>query len=303
MSRTSPSATSSATPYAAPSSPPPVALHRIATNGIHANVAVAGTGPAVVLLHGFPHTWQLWSRIIGPLAAHHRVIAPDLRGFGASTRAPDGYDAATLAADIDGILDALDEPTAAVVGIDAGTPVAVLLALRRPDRVRRLVVMEALLGSLPGAEAFLAAGPPWWFGFHAVPDLAETVLAGNEAAYIDWFLTVGTRQRGMPRDIRHAFIDAYTGPDALRCAFSFYRALPTTARQISDTVAQSRLTVPTLAIGAHPVGAALERQLRPIADDLTGHLIPDCGHIIPLDQPQELLTLLLPFLGSDHPPG
>src|SRR5207302_4667523 len=131
-------------------------------------VATAGSGPAVVLLHGFPHTWQLWRDIIGPLSAHYRVIAPDMRGFGASTRAPEGYDAGTLADDLDGILDALAEPAAAVVGIDAGTPVAVLHAMRRPDRVRRLVVMEALLG----AEDFRA---PWWFGFHAVPGLAETV--------------------------------------------------------------------------------------------------------------------------------
>ncbi len=284
--------------------PPPVphvTLSRIATNGIHANVAITGSGPAVVLLHGFPHTWQLWREIIGPLSAHHRVIVPDLRGFGASTRAADGYDAGTLAADIEGILDVLDEPTAAVVAIDAGTPVAFLLALRRPDRVRRLVVMEALLGSLPGAEDFLAAGPPWWFGFHAVPGLAETVLIGHEAQYIDWFLAAGTRGRGVPPDIRDAFINAYTGCDALRCAFSYYRALPTSARQINDAVTQGGLTMPVLAIGAHPVGATLERQLRPVADDLTGHLIPDCGHIIPLDRPRELLDLLEPFLSAGQP--
>ncbi|WP_433444185.1 alpha/beta fold hydrolase [Nonomuraea sp. CA-141351] len=64
-----------------PTRAPQVELRRIATNGIHANVATAGTGPAVVLLHGFPHTWQLWSEIIGPLSAQYRVIAPDLRGF------------------------------------------------------------------------------------------------------------------------------------------------------------------------------------------------------------------------------
>ncbi len=278
-------------------------LHRIAVNGIHANVVTAGVGPAVVLLHGFPHTWQLWSKIIGPLSARHRVIAPDLRGFGGSTRAQDGYDAGTLAADIEAILDALGEPTADVVAIDAGTPVAALLALRRPDRVRRLVLMEALLGSLPGAEEFLAAGPPWWFGFHAVPDLAETVLIGHEAQYVDWFLTAGTHGRGIPSQIRAAFIDAYTGRESLRCAFSYYRALPTTARQLNEAVAAGRLTMPTLAIGAHPVGAALERQLRPFADDLTGHVIADCGHIIPLDRPRELLGLLTPFLTTTPPTG
>ncbi|MFD4351422.1 alpha/beta fold hydrolase [Nocardia sp. NPDC058518] len=278
-----------------------IELRQIETNGIRANVAIAGSGPAVVLLHGFPHTWRLWSEIIGPLSAQYRVIAPDLRGFGATSRASDGYDVGTLATDIAGILDALGEPTAAVVAIDAGTPVAVLLALRHPDRVRRLVVMEALLGTLPGAEDFLVAGPPWWFGFHAVPGLAETVLLGHEARYIEWFLTTGTRGRGVRVDIHDAFIDAYTGDDALRCAFSYYRALPTSANQIDHAVATDRLTTPTLAIGAHPVGDALERQLRPIAEDLTGHVIPDCGHIIPLDRPQELLSLMLPFLAAERP--
>ncbi|MFE6159438.1 alpha/beta fold hydrolase [Streptomyces sp. NPDC056486] len=280
---------------------PDISLRQITTNGITVNVAIAGTGPAVLLLHGFPHTWQLWSEVIPRLALRHRVIAPDLRGLGASTRATDGYDADTLATDAEGLLDALGESSAAVVGIDAGTPPALLLALRRPDLVRRLVVMESLLGPLPGAEDFLAGGPPWWFGFHSVPGLAERVLVGHEAEYIDWFLSTGTHGRGIPDRVREAFLNAYTGHDSLRSAFSYYRAMPTSGRQIQDATAHARLTMPTLAIGSHPVGTALEQQLRPLADDLTGHLIPDCGHIIPLDRPQALLDLLDPFLATDHP--
>ncbi|WP_326938144.1 alpha/beta fold hydrolase [Amycolatopsis cynarae] len=161
--------------------------------------------------------------------------------------------------------------------------------------------MESLLGTLPGAGEFLAAGPPWWFGFHAVPGLAETVLRGHEAEYIDFFLASGTHGRGVPAGIRDAFADAYSRPEALRCAFSYYRALPACARQIADAVAGRHLTVPTLVIGSHPVGAALERQLRPITDHLDGRIIDDCGHIIPLDRPEALLSLLLPFLGSQRP--
>lgn len=276
-------------------------LHRVETNGIELNVAIAGDGPAVLLLHGFPHTWRLWSGLMGQLAGNYRVIAPDLRGFGASTRAVEGYDAGTLAADAEGLLDALGEPSAAVVGIDAGTAPAVLLALRRPDLVRRLVAMEALLGGLPGAERVLAGGVPWWFGFHAVPGLAETVLAGNEAAYVDWFLDAGTLGRGIPDGIRTAFVHAYTGSEALRCAFSYYRALPISAQQLQDAVATARLTMPTMTIGSHPIGTGLERQLRPYADDLIGHHLPDCGHIIPLDRPDALFALLAPFLAADRP--
>uniref|UniRef100_A0AAU3GPD2 Alpha/beta hydrolase n=1 Tax=Streptomyces sp. NBC_01401 TaxID=2903854 RepID=A0AAU3GPD2_9ACTN len=274
----------------------PVQMHRVAVNGVELDVATAGTGPAVLLLHGFPHTWRLWTHVLDDLAARYRVIAPDLRGLGGSTHASDGYDAGTLADDCLALLDAFGERSASVMGIDAGTPPAFLMAMRSPERVRRLVLMESLLGTLPGAERFLASGPPWWFGFHSVPGLAETALQGNEAAYIDWFLDSGTLGQGIEPGIRDAFVGAYTGSDALRCAFSYYRAMPTSARQIHEAVEAGRLSVPTLAVGARPVGDALERQLRPVADELTGHVIEDCGHIIPLHRPEELLRLVRPFL-------
>ncbi|PPS88102.1 alpha/beta fold hydrolase [Streptomyces sp. MH60] len=276
--------------------PADVELRRVPVNGIDLNVALHGEGPAVLLLHGFPHTWQLWTHVMGPLAERHRVIAPDMRGAGASTRAADGYDAGTLASDAEALLDALGVRSAAVVGIDAGTPPAFLLAMRRPDLVRRLVVMESLLGGLPGAEEFLTHGAPWWFGFHAVPGLAETVLTGHEDRYVGWFLGTGSRGEGVDPVVRDAFVRAYTGSDALRCAFSYYRALPTSSTQIEEAVADGRLAVPTMAVGAHPVGRALERQLRPVTDHLVGHVIEDCGHIIPLHRPDELLHLLEPFV-------
>ncbi|WP_372503219.1 alpha/beta fold hydrolase [Streptomyces rhizoryzae] len=100
--------------------------------------------------------------------------------------------------------------------------------------------------------------------------------------------------------LRDAFARAYTGRQALRCAFSYYRALPESAAQIERAVATARLTVPTMALGARPVGAALERQLRPVTDDLTGHVIEDCGHIIPLHRPRALLALLRPFLAGEE---
>ncbi len=107
----------------------------------------------------------------------------------------------------------------------------------------------------------------------------------------------------MPDDIRAAFVHAYTGSDALRCAFSYYRALPLSAQQIQDAVATARLTMPTMTVGSHPVGTGLERQLRPFADDLVGHHLRDCGHLIPLDRPDALFALLAPFLSADLRPS
>ncbi|GAA2879525.1 hydrolase [Actinoplanes cyaneus] len=259
--------------------------HIVNANGIDINVMIAGQGPAILLLHGFPHTWQVWSEVIPSLSRTRRVIAPDLRGLGGTTRAAGGYDAGTLAEDARALLDALGVATAEVAALDLGVPPAVLLALHHPARVTRLVVMEATLGG----EGFT---PPWWFGFHTVPGLAERVLLGHEGEYLDFFLRAGTYDgSGVARGVRDAFVTAYTGEESLRCAFAHYRAMSVSTGQIASS-AHRRLTMPVTAIGARPVGDTLHRQLRPMADQLTGRLIAECGHIVPLDRPEALLTLL-----------
>lgn len=269
----------------------------ITSNTVTLNVATAGQGPAVVLLHGFPHTWQVWDQIIPALAVTHTVIAPDLRGLGRSSRPIDGYTAADVADDVITILDALDIGTAVIVGMDLGAQAAALLALTRPDRVRSLVLSEAVIGGLPGAEEFLA-GPPWWFGFHAVPGLAESVLAGNEREYVDHFLRIGTLGAGVSESFRTEALDAYAAPGALTAAFEHYRSLPDSAQQIAAAADGNRLDMPVLTIGASAVRDTTYRQIAPLADDATGSVLETAGHIIPQHQPDAFLAILASHLGS-----
>lgn len=275
-----------------------IEISRVHANGIGMQVATMGAGPPVLLLHGWPFTWFVWRRLMPALAASgYRALAPDLRGVGGTDCPTDGYDLHTLADDAAGLLRALDAEHAAVVGFDLGAAPAWMLAMRHPGAVRRLVLMEALLGSLPGAEEFLAHGAPWWFGFHAAPGLAETVLAGNEGAYLDWFFTNHTAgRRGVDPRARDVFVQAYSGLDKLRGGFEHYRAFPVHAAQIAAAVRERRLTVPTMALGGGVVGDALHKQLAPVSDQLTGHIIPDCGHIIPEEQPEALAAAVLSFI-------
>lgn len=226
----------------------PISTTTVEVAGLEMNVALPGQGSALVLLHGFPHTWQLWSEVIPELALTHSVVAPDLRGLGGTTRTADGYDAMNLARDTLGLLDALDVGPADVVGIDLGTSPSLLLALAHPHRVRRLVVMESLAGPLPAAEAFLGGGAPWWFGFHAVRGLAENVLQGHEPEYLDFFLQAGTLGRGVSPEFRDTVLRACSGKESLSCAFEHYRALPTSGAQIVQEASAGRLTVPTMAV-------------------------------------------------------
>ena len=272
-----------------------VSTQSISANGIEINVATAGSGPAILLLHGFPHTWELWSRIIPKLAETHFVIAPDRRGNGGSARAAGGYDLATLSEDAVAVLDAFNIAEADVMAMDAGAPTAFYLALLHPERVHRLVIMEAILGDLP-RPGVPDGFSPWWFGFHGVPGLAETVIEGHEDEYIGYFLDNGIWNGTMDPELRARFIDAYRGRESLRCGFEYYRYLEVNGRQIDDALAERRLTMPTLVVGSSPIGRGLYTQVQPLADDVRGELIENCGHAIPLDRPQELLDIIRPFL-------
>ncbi|RKI02391.1 alpha/beta fold hydrolase [Corallococcus sp. AB030] len=260
----------------------------VEANGIAIHVASAGKGPPLLFLHGFPHTWFVWRNVMRALASEHHVIAPDLRGLGDTTRAASGYDLDTLVADALAVLDAHTKEPAVIIGLDLGAPIAFLTASRHPARVKKLVVMEALLGGLPGAETFR---PPWWFAFHAIPGMPEEVISGREEAYLDHFFAIGTK-RGLPAEARAAFLKAYRGRDSLRCAFAHYRALPENAQLLAKV---ERLTVPTLAISGGVVGDALARQVAPLCDHLETARLTDAAHILPEDQPAALAALLRGF--------
>lgn len=128
-----------------------------------------------------------------------------------------------------------------------------------------------------------------------MPGLAERVLEGHEGDYLDFFLRNGTWQgQGVPGEVREAFVGAYRGKDSLRAAFEHYRAMDESAAQVAQEFTRSRLTMPVVALGGRPIGDTLYKQLLPYADELHGEVIPECGHIIPLDRPEALLRHLLP---------
>jgi pimeloyl-ACP methyl ester carboxylesterase len=162
-------------------------------NGITMNYVRGGTGPTLVLLHGYPQTWYMWRKVLPALAEHFTVIAPDLRGAGGSDAPTDGYTKSSLAEDVHDLLVGLGlAEQVSLVGHDIGTMVAYAYAAAHRDSTSRLVLIEAPLAgeTLYQLPSLTPQGPGLWnFGFFTLQNgLPERMLAGREDTWVDGFI-------------------------------------------------------------------------------------------------------------------
>src|SRR4051812_45964233 len=204
-------------------------------NNIH--YVRGGEGPTLGLIHRFPQDWDEWRRVMPRLAERFPVIAVALRGAGGSTPIPGGYDAATMAEDIHGLVDG----PVHVVGHDIGGWVAYAYARTFPTRTAML-----LETAVPGIEPWLELDldVPMWHGeFHMVPGLPESLVADRQATYFRYFFDVGTIDHTVigDEDVEH-YASAYGDAERLRSAFEVYRAIP--ANMAHNTARTEPVDVP-----------------------------------------------------------
>ena len=168
------------TPLAARVETYPADFHtrEVATNGTSLHVRIGGAGPAVVLLHGYGETGDMWEPLAEKLAKDHTVIVPDLRGMGLSARPAGGYDKKTQGHDIAGVLDALKVERADLVTHDIGNMVGYALAAEYPDRITRFVIIDAPLPGVGPWDEIVRSHALWHFSFYG-PD-AERLVSGRE---------------------------------------------------------------------------------------------------------------------------
>jgi pimeloyl-ACP methyl ester carboxylesterase len=260
-----------------------------------------GEGEPVVLIHGWPETWYAWRRLMPLLADQYQLIAPDMRGLGDSSRPVGGYDKKTVAVDIWQLMhDNLRHAHFKVVGHDWGSPVAFRLAAEHPDAVTHLALVEiGVLGDQP-ESVFGSVVPTWWHLFFQVPDLPEALTFGRERILLEYMLTLGA---GNPMafsddDIRE-YVRTYSQPGAMRAGFDYYRAAnQDTADNRAVFAGGFKLPMPALGLGGggpRGRGEAVIESLRRVAVDADGGTIPDCGHWVPEEKPQELADLLRSF--------
>jgi len=262
-------------------------------------VVDVGTGPAVLLLHGFPDSRFLWRHQVPALSeAGYRVIAPDLRGFGDAPRPAEvhAYRRPFLVADVLGLLDQLGLDRVHLVGHDWGASLSWRIAGSYPDRVDRLVVISVGAPASPGWETIAQREKSWYFDFFCKPGIAEaTLVAEDWKLFREWCRGQGDHERYL-RDLAR--------PGALTAGLNWYRAafMPPAPGEPSLPAlpAWDKVKSPTLGVWGEGDPFLLEPQIAMSAPAVAAtwryERISGAGHWLMLDQPDTLNRLLLEFL-------
>src|SRR5689334_23728900 len=286
---------SSQTPPSLPSSFQQRTIH--SPEGADIFVRSGGSGPVAVFLHGYAENSDSWAPLAADLMKDHTVVVPDLRGIGKSSKPEGGFDKKTQAKDIRAVVTGLGYDKTFVVAHDIGNMVAYAYAATYPDKVLRLVVMDAPIpGIEPWNEILLNPGV-WHFNFHG-PD-AERLVAGRERNYLDRIWNDFTADPSKPDEAtRNFFAATYAQPGGMRAGFAQFTAFSQDAKD-NKIFEQVKLTMPVLAIGGEKSFGSLQAVImRHVATNVREAVVTGSGHWLMEERPAETVVLIRNFLDS-----
>ena len=286
-------------PAVAAVTPFPASFHSqmVATNGTRLNVRVGGKGPAVLLLHGFADTGDMWAPLAAVLVKDHTVVVPDLRGMGLSEHPDTGYTKKNQAVDMAGVMDALKIQKADLVTHDIGNMVGYALAAQYPSRITRWAVIDAPLPGLGDWDNIIKSPLLWHFNFRG-PDM-ERLVQGRERIYLDRFYNeLSSDPKLIDEATRQHYAELYARPHAMHDAFEQFAAFNQDAKDDQALFAQGgKLKMPVLALGAEKsFGKGEADLLNTVASNVTGGIVPSSGHWVMEENPQATTKLVADFL-------
>jgi pimeloyl-ACP methyl ester carboxylesterase len=268
----------------------------IATDDASIHVRAGGKGPAVVLLHGFGDTGDMWAPVASTLSAKHTVLVPDLRGMGLSSHPESGYEKKTQAHDIARVMDALRVEKAGLVTHDIGNMVGYAIAAQYPERVTKWVVIDAPLPGIGPWDEIVRSPLLWHFNFRG-PDV-ERLVAGRERIYLDRFWNeLSANPKAIDEATRQHYAELYARPGAMHSAFNQFAAFNQDAEDNKAFAAQGKLSMPVLALGGdHSFGTQMGDIVRLVATNVTTSVIGNSGHWVMEEQPAETTAAIVEFI-------
>jgi pimeloyl-ACP methyl ester carboxylesterase len=274
----------------------PVSERDATVEGAKLHYITAGSGPAVLLLHGYTQTSRMWRPLIPKLAERFTVIAPDLPGIGDSDVPANGLDMKTAAVRIHALMKSLGIAKTRVVGHDIGLMVAYAYAVQYPTETEKLVVMDAFLPGVADWEVVYDTPKLWHFRFSG--PTPEALVQGREATYFAFFWNdlAADKSRSLPEADRKAYVAAYSRPGRMRAGWEYFKNFHTTAKDFAE-LSKTKLAVPVLSIGGDKsLGGYLGQQMKAVAPNLTVIVIKDAGHWVMEEKPAETMDALVKFL-------
>ena len=269
-------------------------------NGVRLHYLAVGKGDPVILLHGYAQTSHMWRPLIAELAKTHRVIAPDLRGFGQSSKPVNGYDKKTMAQDVHALATSLGIRRAVIVGHDIGLMVAYAYAAQYPNEVDRVVLMDAFLPGVGDWKTVWLLRDLWHFHFYGETPLK--LVAGRERIYFEHFWNdfAADRNHSVPEADRRFYARAYAQPGAMRAGFEVFRNFEQDAKDFAQ-FAETKLTMPMLVLaGEKASGNFLIEQGRLVNSNVEGDVIKGSGHWLMEEAPRQVIPQLAAFINKSQ---
>ena len=265
-------------------------------NGVRLHYLVAGQGAPVVVLHGYAETSHMWLPLIAQLQKTRLVIAPDLRGFGASSKPSAGYSKAVMAQDVHALVRQLGFDHVAIVGHDIGLMVAYAYAAQYRDEVDRIALMDAFLPGVGQWQNVWLLRDKWHFNFYG--ETPEKLVAGRERVYLEHFWNdfAADPTHSIPEADRRFYAKAYAQPGAMHAGFEVFHAFEEDATEFA-IFAKTPLTVPMLVLaGEKASGDFLINQGRLVAGDVEGVVVPGAGHWLMEEAAAPVVAKLTEFI-------
>jgi pimeloyl-ACP methyl ester carboxylesterase len=271
----------------------------VETNGTMLYVRIGGSGPAVILLHGFGDTGDMWAPVAAALMKTHTVVVPDLRGMGLSAHPDTGYTKLNEAMDIAGVMDHFKIEKAELVTHDIGNMVGYALAAQYRSRITKWLAIDAPLPGIGAIwQAQLSNPKAWHFNFYGVDE--ERLVAGRERIYLDRFYDeLSADPAKIDEATRAHYAALYARPHAIHDAFEQFKAFPQDGVDNRSLLAHGKLTIPVLALGAEKsYGPTMADDLKQVATNVAGGVVPASGHWIMEENPAATTKLIVDFLSK-----
>jgi len=269
---------------------------RFATvSGVTIHYLISGQGDPVVLLHGYAQTSHMWRRLIPELAGTHTVIAPDLRGFGDSSKPESGYDKKTMAQDIRALLASLGHGRVAIAGHDIGLMVAYAFAAQYPGEVAGIALLDAFLPGVGDWTKVWLLRDLWHFHFYGKTPLA--LVEGRERIYFEHFWNdfAADPAHSVSEADRQFYAAAYAQPGGMRAGFEVFRAFERDAADFAG-FSKTKLKMPMLVLtGEKASGQFLIDQGRLVAENVEGVVVKGAGHWLMDEAPDQVIPKLVAF--------